>query len=179
MLHTLVSVPGGLLWLLAVGEPAERLKDQRPSPGKEGSRGRWSHRAVVPSSDLLPGVCRSSPGLSSGRSGQPSALQWLLLATAFWEKCTNTGAQFVTNYHLAIYSHWSFLPCVQAVKYDYLRKVTGIVTYSCHMLLGRLVFPRPMATHQNLQHTLHILLANSTVGKKLQCNNSFLFSLLF
>lgn len=36
MLHTLVSVPGGLLWLLVMGEATERLKQQTPSPGGEG-----------------------------------------------------------------------------------------------------------------------------------------------
>lgn len=57
------------------------------------------------------------------------------------------------------------------MKYDYLRQVTGVTKYSCHMLLQWLVFPRLITTCQNLQHILHILLAKRTVGKKLQCNN--------
>lgn len=42
MVHTFVSVPGGLLWLLPMEEVMERLKQQTLSPGEEGSGGIWS-----------------------------------------------------------------------------------------------------------------------------------------
>lgn len=62
-------------------------------PRRGGQQGQEATLSCSTSSDLILGIRRSAPGLSSERTGQPSARQSFLIAVvSLQKKCTNAHA---------------------------------------------------------------------------------------